>query len=278
MKKGRSIVGIFLFFSIVSLLIAGILIYLNQTNGSNDEEKVAIKKESVHIVAIGDSLTEGVGDATNTGGYVPVVADLLEKTDAYEEVTTSNYGKNGDRSDQVLKRFHENKSIQEDIASADIVVLTVGGNDIIQTFKQFFLTATEESFISPEKAYQVNLTALLTEFKKGNSELELYVFGVYNPYDIYFPEIPEMQNIVEKWNKTTQKIVNETDNATFISTMDLFNPTLKQAELKNLSLNEENPSGTEINNPYLYEKDLFHPNEDGYKLMGETLFQAIEAE
>lgn len=278
MKKGRSIVGIFLFFSIVSLLIAGILIYLNQTNGSNDEEKVAIKKESVHIVAIGDSLTEGVGDATNTGGYVPVVADLLEKTDAYEEVTTSNYGKNGDRSDQVLERFHENKSIQEDIASADIVVLTVGGNDIIQTFKQFFLTATEESFISPEKAYQVNLTALLTEFKKENSELELYVFGVYNPYDIYFPEIPEMQNIVEKWNKTTQKIVNETDNATFISTMDLFNPTLKQAELKNLSLNEENPSGTEINNPYLYEKDLFHPNEDGYKLMGETLFQAIEAE
>ncbi|WP_035053040.1 SGNH/GDSL hydrolase family protein [Carnobacterium pleistocenium] len=278
MKKGRSIVGIFLFFSIVSLLIAGILIYLNQTNGSNDEEKVAIKKESVHIVAIGDSLTEGVGDATNTGGYVPVVADLLEKTDAYEEVTTSNYGKNGDRSDQVLERFHENKSIQEDIASADIVVLTVGGNDIIQTFKQFFLTATEESFISPEKAYQVNLTALLTEFKKENSELELYVFGVYNPYDIYFPEIPEMQNIVEKWNKTTQKIVNETDNATFISTMNLFNPTLKQAELKNLSLNEENPSGTEINNPYLYEKDLFHPNEDGYKLMGETLFQAIEAE
>lgn len=278
MKKGRSIVGIFLFFSIVSLLIAGILIYLNQTNGSNDEEKVAIKKESVHIVAIGDSLTEGVGDATNTGGYVPVVADLLEKTDDYEEVTTSNYGKNGDRSDQVLERLHENKSIQEDIASADIVVLTVGGNDIIQTFKQFFLTATEESFISPEKAYQVNLTALLTEFKKENSELELYVFGVYNPYDIYFPEIPEMQNIVEKWNKTTQKIVNETDNATFISTMDLFNPTLKQGELKNLSLNEENPSGTEINNPYLYEKDLFHPNEDGYKLMGETLFQAIEAE
>lgn len=278
MKKGRTIVGIFLFLIIASIFIATQLTNPFQSNLSNNDKNTEIKKESLHIVAIGDSLTEGIGDATNTGGYVPVAADLLRKTDAYKEVTTSNYGKNGDRSGQVLKRLHESKSIQEDIASANIVVLTVGGNDIIKTFKQIFLTATEESFILPEKAYQVNLRALLADFKKLNPELEVYVFGVYNPYYVYFPEITEMQNIVDKWNKTTQEIVNETDHATFISTVDLFDPTTKQDEMEELVLDEENPSGTEINNPYLYEKDLFHPNEAGYELMGEVLFQAIEAE
>ena len=278
MKKGRLIVIVFLFFIIGSILIASLLTDPFQSNSSNNEKDTEIKKESLHIVAIGDSLTEGIGDATKSGGYVPIVADLLEETDGYKEVTTSNYGKNGDRSDQVLKRFHESKSIQEDIASANIVVLTVGGNDIIKTFKQVFLTATEESFILPEKTYQVNLRALLADFKKLNPKLEVYVFGVYNPYYVYFPEITEMQNIVDKWNKTTQEIVNETDHATFISTVDLFDPTTKQNEMENLALDEENPSGAEINNPYLYEKDLFHPNKAGYELMGEVLFQAIEAE
>jgi len=278
MKKGRLIVIVFLFFIIGSILIASLLTDPFQSNSSNNEKDTEIKKESLHIVAIGDSLTEGIGDATKGGGYVPIVADLLEETDIYKEVTTSNYGKNGDRSDQVLKRFHENKSIQEDIASANIVVLTVGGNDIVQTLKKNFSTATEESFILPEKTYGVNLRALLADFKRLNPELEFYVFGIYNPYYVYFPEITEMQNIVEKWNKATQEIVNETDNATFISTVNLFNPTIKRDEIKNLSMDEKNPSGTEITNPYLYEKDLFHPNEAGYELMGEVLFQAIEAE
>ncbi|SIO11946.1 Lysophospholipase L1 [Carnobacterium alterfunditum] len=278
MKKGRLIVIVFLFLIIGSIFIATLLTNPFQSNLSNNDKNTEIKKESLHIVAIGDSLTEGIGDATKGGGYVPIVADLLEETDVYKEVTTSNYGKNGDRSDQVLKRFHESKSIQEDIASANIVVLTVGGNDIIKTFKQVFLTATEESFILPEKAYQVNLRALLADFKKLNPKLEVYVFGVYNPYYVYFPEITEMQNIVDKWNKTTQEIVNETDNATFISTVDLFNPTIKQDEVKNILMDEENSDGSEINNPYLYEKDLFHPNKAGYELMGEVLFQAIEAE
>lgn len=276
MKKGRSIFGIFLFLIIGSMLVAFLLTVLMQNNPPSDEGTTEIEKEPLHIVAIGDSLTEGVGDATNGGGYVPIVADMLEETDAYKEVTTSNYGKSGDRSDQILERFNENKSIQEDIESADIVVLTVGGNDIIQTFKQNLLTVAEESFILPEEAYKENLKTLLSAFKQLNPELQIYVFGIYNPYYVYFPEITEMQDIVINWDKTTQEVVNNTDNATFVSIADLFNPAVEQEDKKDLLIDEEKLSETEINNPYLYEEDLFHPNEAGYKLMSEVLFQAIE--
>ena len=47
-----------------------------------------------HYVAIGDSLTEGVGDTTNQGGFVPLLAQSL--TDTYDyQVTDSNYGVSG---------------------------------------------------------------------------------------------------------------------------------------------------------------------------------------
>ncbi len=278
MKKGRSIIGIFLFLIIGSLLVVGLLTVLFHSNSTNNEKSNELKKDSLHIVAIGDSLTQGVGDTSNSGGYVPIVADLLEKTNAYKEVTTSNYGKSGDRSDQILERFYESKTVQEDIASADIVVLTVGGNDIIQTLKQHFLTVTEENFIMPEATYKKNLSILLSAFKEINPEVQLYVFGIYNPYSVYFPEITEMETIADEWNETTQEVVNETEDATFLSIADLFNPPLKQEEKKDLLIDEEDAKELEISNPYLYEEDLFHPNEAGYELMSEVLFQAIVAE
>ncbi|MGC3176527.1 lipase, partial [Enterococcus faecium] len=36
------------------------------------------KKEKLHYIAIGDSLTEGVGDQTKEGGFVPLVANVLK--------------------------------------------------------------------------------------------------------------------------------------------------------------------------------------------------------
>ena len=275
MKKGQSIIGVFLFLIIGIILVVGLLTVLFQTNSSNDKEKTEMKKESIHIVAIGDSLTEGVGDTTNSGGYVPLVANLLEETDNYKKITTNNYGKSGDRSDQILARFNENKAMQEDVEGADIVVLTVGGNDIIQTFKQNFLTITEDSFIAPRETYEENLRMLFTAIKEVNPESELYIFGIYNPYSAYFPEITEMQTILKEWNNQTQEVVNETENATFVSIADLFDQTLIQEEKEEPLIDGTDQKRSEVKNPYLYEEDLFHPNEAGYELMAETLFQAI---
>jgi len=275
MKKGKSILKSFLFLIIGIVLVVGTLTVLFQTRSNDDQETTETKKEPLHIVAIGDSLTEGVGDSTNSGGYVSIVDELLEETQNYQEVTTSNYGKSGDRSDQILKRFYEDETMQEDIQTADNVVLTIGGNDIIQTFKNDFLTIDEQKFIAPEKTYEQNLKSLLMEIKELNPKIEIYVFGIYNPYYVYFPEITEMQTIVDKWNEKTQAIVNETDNATFLSIASLFNHSSESVGKENQLLDEQNIDAIEVVNPYLYEEDLFHPNRAGYRLMGEELFQAI---
>ena len=76
-------------------------------------------KEVIHYTAIGDSLTEGIGDLTNSGGFVPIVADDLKEHYNLNGVQTDNFGKNGDRSDQILKRIKEKPEIQKGLASAD---------------------------------------------------------------------------------------------------------------------------------------------------------------
>ncbi len=53
---------------------------------------------------VGDSLTEGVGDETKRGGYVPLVTDALQPKYELTSVEKDNYGVSGERSDQILKR------------------------------------------------------------------------------------------------------------------------------------------------------------------------------
>ena len=92
----------------------------------------ADSKDSINFVAVGDSLTEGVGDTTKQQGYTKRTAKQISKK--YNvKVDTSNYGKAGDRSDQILARIKANAQAKKDIKNADVITLTVGGNDLQQT-------------------------------------------------------------------------------------------------------------------------------------------------
>lgn len=65
---------------------------------------------------------------SNRGGYVGIIKKLLTKQ-YHNQVTTYNYGKSGDLSDQILDRLQNQTAIQTNLKSADVIVMTVGGND-----------------------------------------------------------------------------------------------------------------------------------------------------
>ena len=151
MKKVRS----FLFMCVIVALGTFIVIqslnfFLNKTEQAKKQEQEVID-QSVYLVAIGDSLTEGVGDSTQNGGYVPLVANQLRETTGIKEVTTKNYGVSGERSDQILERIKQQEDVRSDLAKATVIVLTAGGNDLIQTFKREQLKINQDSFIEPKK-------------------------------------------------------------------------------------------------------------------------------
>lgn len=87
---------------------------------------------------MGDSLTQGVGDQQKKGGYVSIIKQKVEKQDN-TKVITSNFGVAGDRSDQILKRLNDQSNVQQKLKSADVIVMTVGGNDLMQTLEKKFI-------------------------------------------------------------------------------------------------------------------------------------------
>jgi len=59
--------------------------------------------KQLHYLALGDSLTDGVGDEYSQDGYVGRLADSMLAWTSISEVDVDNRGKRGRRSDQLLK-------------------------------------------------------------------------------------------------------------------------------------------------------------------------------
>ena len=131
------------------------------TNLTSNSSKVVtpkyVEKKNVKLVALGDSLTHGQGDETNNGGYVGVIKEKIEHHYHQTKVTTVNYGVTGDRSDQILDRLNQQSQLRSDLRSADVITMTVGGNDLMQILEKNVMGSERQvtsSVESGEKTYQ----------------------------------------------------------------------------------------------------------------------------
>lgn len=228
-------------------------------------------KKSVHFVAVGDSLTEGIGDETKRGGYVPLVADALQQKYDLSSVERDNYGVSGERSDQILKRVKKDTDLRNSLASADFITMTVGGNDLFQAFQKNLTAKTAKQFDRPIKKYGEQVTDILTEMRELNSKAPIYVVGIYNPYFLNFPDIKAMQTVVDNWNDETQSITKEASNCFFVPVNDLL---YKGIQTKDSEQTNES-SSSEVKNNALYDEDNFHPNNLGYQLMANAIQEKI---
>nr|WP_321384177.1 SGNH/GDSL hydrolase family protein [uncultured Enterococcus sp.] len=263
--------------ALLTLLLLLLLIPKAQPyfNTQNVKDTNKNDKELVKYVAIGDSLTEGVGDLTNSGGFIPIVAKDIQEKFQLNAVEIENFGKNGDRSDQILKRIKKSEDIQKQLGEADMITLTVGGNDLMKVIKGDVFKLTIDSFDKPLASYQKQMTSLLDEIRKYNEAAPVYVLGIYNPFYLYFPEITEMQQIVTNWNEGTEAVVAEQEKMYFIPINDLLYKGVDGDV--GITGSEEDDTGTEdaITNNAIYEEDHFHPNNLGYQLMANAVRQKM---
>ncbi|MEC1525332.1 SGNH/GDSL hydrolase family protein [Neobacillus niacini] len=208
-------------------------------------------KKDQQIVAIGDSLTEGIGDETENGGYVGILNNTFE--DNKLNITVQNFGKKGNRTDQLLKRL-ENEDIASAIKEADMVLITIGANDIMSVFKSNFMNVTMEPFQAERVKYMERLKAIFNKINELNPDTQIYLIGFYNPFERHFGEIKELGMIVENWNEAGKSVSEEYKNVRFIPTIDLF-------------------SNSTID---LLAEDEFHPNTSGYKLMAQRVLDYLK--
>jgi lysophospholipase L1-like esterase len=207
-------------------------------------------KKDIKIVSIGDSLTQGVGDETENGGYVGILDHTFD--DQNLNITIENFGKKGNRSDQLLKRL-EKKEIETSIKDANIVLITIGANDIMHVVKNNWSNLNMEPFEEERVKYVERLTTIFNKIIELNPEAEIYLIGFYNPFEKYFGEIEQLGMIMDNWNEAGMMVTEEFENVYYIPIYDLFRSP------------DEN----------LLAEDHFHPNTKGYKLIAKRVIDYL---
>lgn len=211
-------------------------------------------QNDLHITAMGDSLTQGVGDETDNGGYVGILEDSLNQNSdtAAETVQVDNFGKRGNRTEQLLERM-EQEEIQNSIREADLVLITVGANDVMKIIKDNVASLDYQQFVEAQDDYERNLRDVIIKTKELNPGAEIHLLGVYNPFEKYFNHIPELNQIISDWNRISKQVLSEFERTNFIPIRDIFENT---------------------DEDILWE-DNFHPNEVGYKRIAERVLEYI---
>ena len=272
----KNFIRTFAGFLLAILLILGLFLLAFPKAGDRfrTEKKVsALSAKHVSYAALGDSLTEGVGDATGQGGFVPLFAkDIENKTDS--SVSSQNFGKAGDTSTQIYNRMMKSKKITDGLKKADIITITIGGNDVLKVIRDNvskLSSMTEKDFTKPEELYQARVKKLLDKIREDNPKAQIYVLGIYNPFYLNFPELTVMQNVIDSWNTATAGVVSQEKNTYFIPINDLLYKGSgdKQAV-------ESGSTSDAVSNNLLYIEDHFHPNNVGYQLMADAVFASYK--
>ncbi|WMM91027.1 GDSL-type esterase/lipase family protein [Heyndrickxia coagulans] len=202
----------------------------------------------ITITAIGDSLTRGTGDTAGKG-YAGYVADEVKKK-TKKAVLLQNNGIKGLTSSGLLEQIKQ-PQIKRELKSADIILLTIGGNDLFAGGEA--LDHLNTAYIEKlEKPYLVHLKQIYAGIRAVNKTAIVYHVGLYNPF-IDLSEAKTTSAIVRKWNFDSASVASDFPKIIYVPTFDLF---------------EQNV------NDYLY-SDKFHPNTAGYQLIGERVASLI---
>ncbi len=206
------------------------------------------KTGALQIVSLGDSLTRGVGDKEGIG-YIGRMKEDLQK-DYKQKVALTNLAVSGAKMPDLLKQM-ESSGAQYSIKQADVIVLTIGGNDLFPGWESLGKIDLE-TYRPDTETFQNEAKKIIEEIRKFNTDSPIFWLGLYNPFEDV-EDLKGSSNIVVDWNASLEKLALNNKSVYITPTFDLF-----QNRGKDL----------------LY-SDHFHPNEVGYTYMADRLVQNV---
>lgn len=155
---------------------------------------------TVRIVTLGDSIARGYGlsDPKNEC-YSALVADKIREMPGVGAVELRNFGIDGMTSAELLQ-YQDDPTLAEPIAKADLILISIGANDILRhakalvdTLLQIALGKTDVTLRDATldllaaigeaaEPLKKNLRELLSALKEKNPDALILIQTVYNPY------------------------------------------------------------------------------------------------
>ena len=210
------------------------------------DEKNKPEKEHM-IMALGDSLTYGVGDRDEEG-YVGQLEKKLNRANSRDTYKIYNYGIPGQESKGVLKQL-ANIKISEKVNESDQLILFIGTNDLRTSLGGDFQTFNKTAIERKKAEYLDNIDQILSIIRHIDKDVPLLVVGLYNPY----PDDKRLDSIIDKWNRDLKKAISSYSSVTYLPTNDLFKEKSKEK----------------------YFSDNLHLNSKGYQLIANRISKKI---
>ncbi|MCM3791552.1 GDSL-type esterase/lipase family protein [Domibacillus indicus] len=224
----------------VAVLIAVAGVFLLHREEENKAESPSAGEE---LVALGDSLTYGVGDQAGQG-YTDKLEKVLNKQNKVP-LTVYNYGIPGQQTDGLLQQLRK-ADVRKTLSNAEYFTIFIGTNDLIESNGGDLNPLYKDRIQWAEKDYRNNLHRILSIIQKENPDAPVLFLGLYNPY----PDSEEIEAVITEWNKLSQDVVSQYPHVKFIATNGL---------LKEKSTD--------------YFSDELHPNSKGYELITKKIIE-----
>ncbi|MDF2670416.1 MAG: spore germination lipase LipC [Paenibacillus sp.] len=202
-----------------------------------------MRKQELHYLAIGDSLTVGYG-APIEYSFVNRYRELAEQA-LDRKIILHQAGKNGATAEDTLFTVRQDPEIRLLIRNADLITITAGGNNLIQAAKSYFVDRETKVLKTALVQYGHHMRQLVSEIRrlKVNKRrlCAIRMLGIYNP----LPHFHEAVFWVQRFNAHLERL--EKDPFRMVNIYDAF-----------LGQEEE-----------LLSDDQYHPNSEGYRLLAE---------
>ncbi|TLS50190.1 hypothetical protein FE782_21210 [Paenibacillus antri] len=206
----------------------------------------------IKMTAVGDSLTFGTG-APAEKGFVWVLQDLWRSMQPLD-VAHRNYGVVGATTAETLERLLTNGELRRAVASADVVTLTAGGNDLIRAAMRMYIQGETRSMKPGMRAFAFAYKDLLGELVAVHRTMErdarIVVTDCYNPF-------PQVRDAVLWINFVNRCIYRNAAS---------YGGKVLVARSYDAFLGRE---------AHLFADDGVHPNERGHRILAECVAEAL---
>ncbi len=232
------------------------------------------------LVVMGDSISNGFGVETNQN-YAYLVSNELG-------AKYQNLSQDGLTSTGLVNKLKQS-SFCDQVKDADLVMFTIGGNDLIAAFLNITSTYAGQSFTSVDAAagylsalpaaelnammagqgakdamskmletYKANLDAILAKLKEVNPESQVFILTQYNPLS-GVESLKALDNAVDSIFVELNKIMSDSAAASGAYIIDIY------TSFKNVG-------GTYTN----IEAGDIHPNKDGHSRIARAVVKYLE--
>ncbi|MCP3763332.1 GDSL-type esterase/lipase family protein [Domibacillus sp. A3M-37] len=168
-----------------------------------------------HYLALGDSLTVGVGVPALDPGFVEHYA-CLSKQSLKKCIQYKKNARPGATTGDVLNMLHS-PIVIEYVKHADIITITAGGNDLLNAAKAFIQNKNEKIFSNVLEQSQNNFSSIMKRIHNMEKQKEFIIrlTNLYNP----FPNIP----IAEEGIKTFNSLIYNFSKDKHVKVADIYN-------------------------------------------------------